>query len=75
MWMVFKQTLDDPDYMPGKGIIAGANETFEKFSYSHKKEYVEWIVEAKTDATREKRLAQAMEMMSEGKSRMWKYQK
>lgn len=52
-----------------------AKETFEKFSYSHKKEYVEWIIDAKTDATREKRLAQAMEMMAEGKSRMWKYQK
>lgn len=52
-----------------------AKETFEKFSYSHKKEYVEWIVEAKTDATREKRLNEAMGMMAEGKSRMWKYRK
>ena len=51
-----------------------AREAFEKFSYSHKKEYLEWIIEAKTDATREKRIAQAMEMMSEGKSRNWKYQ-
>jgi uncharacterized protein YdeI (YjbR/CyaY-like superfamily) len=50
-----------------------AKETFEKFSLSHKKEYVEWIVEAKTDATREKRMKQAIEMMSEGKSRHWKY--
>ena len=50
-----------------------AKEIFEKFSYSHKKEYVEWIVDAKTDITREKRLTQAMEMMAEGQSRMWKY--
>jgi uncharacterized protein YdeI (YjbR/CyaY-like superfamily) len=50
-----------------------AKETFEKFSYSHRKEYLEWITEAKTEATRQKRLAQAMEMMTEGKSRNWKY--
>lgn len=52
-----------------------ANKTFEGFSNSHKKEYIEWITEAKTDATREKRLEQAIEMMAEGKSRNWKYQK
>jgi len=50
-----------------------AKETFEKFSPSHKKEYLQWIIEAKTDATRRKRMAQAFEMMSEGKSRHWKY--
>jgi uncharacterized protein YdeI (YjbR/CyaY-like superfamily) len=37
--------------------------------------YIEWIVEAKQEATREKRLAQAVEWMAEGKSRHWKYQK
>lgn len=48
--------------------------TFEAFPYSKKKEYVEWFTEAKTDATREKRLAQSIEWMAEGKSRHWKYQ-
>jgi uncharacterized protein YdeI (YjbR/CyaY-like superfamily) len=52
-----------------------AKETFDSFSNSHKKEYIQWIVEAKTEATREKRLEQAIEMMAEGKSRNWKYQK
>lgn len=47
--------------------------TFEGFSYSNQKEYVEWITEAKTDATRDKRLAQAVEWMAEGKVRNWKY--
>lgn len=47
--------------------------TFERFSYSNKKEYVEWITEAKTDETRTKRLATAIEWMSEGKIRNWKY--
>ena len=48
--------------------------TFDAFPYSKKKEYVEWFTEAKTDATRDKRLAQAIEWMAEGKSRHWKYQ-
>ncbi|MGZ3755584.1 MAG: YdeI/OmpD-associated family protein [Mucilaginibacter sp.] len=51
-----------------------AIEVFNKFSYSHKKEYLEWITEAKTEATRTKRMARAIEMMSEGKSRHHKYQ-
>ena len=48
--------------------------TFDAFSPSKKKEYVEWYVEAKAEATREKRLAQAIEWMAEGKARNWKYQ-
>lgn len=52
-----------------------ARETFENFSYSHRKDYVEWIVEAKTDATREKRLATTIEWLTEGKGRNWKYER
>jgi uncharacterized protein YdeI (YjbR/CyaY-like superfamily) len=52
-----------------------AREVFEKFSYSHKKEYVEWITEAKTEPTREKRLASTIEWLTEGKHRNWKYEK
>ncbi|HLT24351.1 MAG TPA: YdeI/OmpD-associated family protein, partial [Ignavibacteria bacterium] len=48
---------------------------FAAFSPSHKREYIEWVTEAKTEATREKRLATAIEWMSEGKSRHWKYQR
>lgn len=47
--------------------------TFEGFSPSHKREYVEWLTEAKTEATRKRRLEQAVEWMAEGKSRNWKY--
>jgi uncharacterized protein YdeI (YjbR/CyaY-like superfamily) len=47
--------------------------TFEKFSPSHKKEYVQWITEAKTEPTRNKRMATALEWLQEGKSRHWKY--
>jgi hypothetical protein len=49
--------------------------TFEQFSYSNKKDYLDWIIEAKTDETRKKRLETAIEWMSEGKSRNWKYMK
>jgi uncharacterized protein YdeI (YjbR/CyaY-like superfamily) len=52
-----------------------ASETFNKFPYSCKKEYVQWIDEAKTDATRDKRLVKTLEWLSEGKRRNWKYEK
>lgn len=46
---------------------------YEAFPYSHRKEYVEWITEAKRDETRRKRIATAVEWMAQGKSRNWKY--
>jgi uncharacterized protein YdeI (YjbR/CyaY-like superfamily) len=52
-----------------------ARDNFEGFSPSHRREYIEWIMEAKTDATREKRIATTVEWLTEGKSRMWKYEK
>ncbi|MBK8956237.1 MAG: YdeI/OmpD-associated family protein [Saprospiraceae bacterium] len=52
-----------------------AQTEFEKFSPSHKREYLHWINEAKTTATRDKRIQTAMEWISEGKSRNWKYEK
>lgn len=51
-----------------------AAETFNAFPYSCKKEYVEWITEAKTEQTREKRLTTTIEWLSEGKRRNWKYE-
>jgi len=48
---------------------------FEKFPYSHRKEYIQWFDEAKTSATRLKRMVQALEWISQGKGRNWKYQK
>ena len=52
-----------------------AADTFNGFSNSHKKEYAEWIATAKTEQTREKRVAQAIAWLTEGKSRNWKYQR
>ena len=51
-----------------------ASAVFEAFSPSCKREYLEWIAEAKRDETRDKRIAQAVEWIAEGKQRNWKYQ-
>lgn len=51
-----------------------AQATYEAFPPSCKREYVEWITEAKREETRAKRLAQAVEWMAEGKRRNWKYE-
>jgi len=50
-----------------------AQAAFDKFSPSHRREYLEWITEAKTDATRTRRMEQALAWMAEGKPRNWKY--
>ena len=47
----------------------------EKFSYSHRKEYIQWITEAKSEETRNKRINTAIEWLTEGKSRNWKYER
>jgi uncharacterized protein YdeI (YjbR/CyaY-like superfamily) len=52
-----------------------AGKVFEAFSYSNKKEYVEWFNDAKTEETHDKRLEIALEWIAEGKSRNWKYMK
>lgn len=48
---------------------------FEKASPSFRKEYINWITEAKTETTRNKRIEQAIEWISEEKGRNWKYEK
>lgn len=50
-----------------------AKKNFEGFSYTNKKEYIDWLMEAKTEKTRKNRLAQAIEWIAEAKSRNWKY--
>jgi uncharacterized protein YdeI (YjbR/CyaY-like superfamily) len=52
-----------------------ARATFERFSPSHRREYAEWIAEAKSDETRERRLATTIEWLTEGKTRNWKYER
>lgn len=54
---------------------AKAKATFDNFSPSHKREYIQWISEAKTAETRDRRIEQALGWMAEGKPRNWKYMK
>ena len=66
--------LDIPDYFTNELKKNKAAKThFDTFSFSAKKEYVEWLTEAKTDTTRDKRLTTAIEWIAEGKTRHWKY--
>jgi uncharacterized protein YdeI (YjbR/CyaY-like superfamily) len=58
------------------GLLAtnpAALEVYHNFSPSSKREYLEWIVDAKSAATRQKRMETAVEWISEGKTRHWKY--
>ena len=64
-----------PDLVKALLKNAKARAVFDAFPPSHKREYVQWLVEAKTDATRQRRLAQAIEWIGEGKQRNWKYVK
>jgi uncharacterized protein YdeI (YjbR/CyaY-like superfamily) len=52
-----------------------ARKVFDAGSPSFRKEYVTWLEEAKTEPTRLKRMAQAIEWLAEGKARNWKYEK
>ncbi len=54
---------------------AGALARFRAFSPSQRRDYSEWIAEAKTDATRERRVSVAAGWIAEGKSRNWKYER
>ena len=71
-----KKELIVPDYfLKALAKNKKAKQVFENFPYSHKKEYVMWIAEAKTEETKNKRMATALEWLTEGKSRLWKYEK
>jgi uncharacterized protein YdeI (YjbR/CyaY-like superfamily) len=64
-----------PDYfIAALEANPAAHEVFNNFSTSAKREYCEWLTEAKTEATRDKRMAQAVEWIAEGKKRNWKYE-
>ena len=70
-----KKAVVVPDYFQA---VLGKNKkalaVFENFSPSHKREYVEWITEAKREETRTKRIKTAVDWLVQGKSRNWKYE-
>ena len=66
--------LEVPDYLEAAlQTNQSAAATFEAFSPSHKREYVEWLSEAKSEGTRQRRLDTAIQWLAEGKPRNWKY--
>jgi len=64
-----------PEFAAALRVAPTAKATFESFPPGQRREYADWIAEAKQDATRQKRIATAVEWLSEGKRRNWKYEK
>ena len=63
-----------PDFATALAAAPQAKAALDGFSPSARRDYLEWISEAKHDATRERRIATAIEWLSEGKRRHWKYE-
>jgi uncharacterized protein YdeI (YjbR/CyaY-like superfamily) len=71
-----KKELTVPDYfLKALAKNKKAKQVFDKASYSYQKEYVMWLTEAKTEETRNSRMATALEWIAEGKGRNWKYER
>lgn len=64
-----------PDLAAGLKKNARAQTVFKAFTPGKRREYIEWITEAKADATRQRRLSTALEWIAQGKARNWKYEK
>jgi uncharacterized protein YdeI (YjbR/CyaY-like superfamily) len=70
-----REALPMPDYFSAAlKKNAKARNTFEDLSPSHRREYIEWVSEAKREETREERLTTSVKWLAEGKARNWKYQ-
>ena len=63
-----------PDFAAALSKAPKAKAALDGFPPSAQRDYLEWISEAKQDATRHKRIATAIEWLSEGKRRNWKYE-
>ena len=64
-----------PEFARALAKAVPAKRQFAAFAPSRQREYLEWIADAKTDATRQRRIAQAVEWIGEGKHRNWKYER
>jgi uncharacterized protein YdeI (YjbR/CyaY-like superfamily) len=68
--------IEVPDYFAEKlALHPKAKEIFESKSPSFRKDYLIWITDAKTEATRQTRIEQSLEWIAEGKGRYWKHEK
>jgi len=61
------------DFRRALGSSTKARGTFERFSTSHRREYIDWLTSAKTTGTRKRRLTTAIQWLEQGKIRDWKY--
>ena len=68
-----KQTAVPDHFLAALKQNRKAQKNFDEFSPSHRREYVEWITEAKREETRDRRIATALAWIAEGKPRSWKY--
>jgi uncharacterized protein YdeI (YjbR/CyaY-like superfamily) len=64
-----------PDLKAALAQSPRARAVFEGFPPSARREYLEWIADAKQAATRARRVAQAVEWLAQGKRRNWKYER
>jgi len=64
-----------PEFAAALDAAPAAKATFDSFPPGQRREYADWISEAKQDATRQKRIATAVEWIAEGKRRNWKYER
>lgn len=62
-----------PDFASALSNAPAAKATLDGFPPSARREYLDWISEAKQESTRAKRIADAVQWLSEGKRRHWKY--
>jgi uncharacterized protein YdeI (YjbR/CyaY-like superfamily) len=70
------KVIETPDYLTeALNADKKAKEVWESKSDSYRKDYLVWIIDAKTDATRQKRIEQSLEWIAEGKGRFWQYAK
>jgi len=63
-----------PNFASALAKADKAKSTFDNFPPSCRREYLEWISEAKREETRNKRIATAVEWLADGKRRNWKYE-
>ena len=70
-----KPELTKPrDFAAALNAVPAARKCFDAFAPSYRRDYIQWIIEAKREATRHKRIEQAVEWIAEGKHRNWKYE-
>ncbi|NCT82683.1 MAG: hypothetical protein GXC94_06035 [Comamonadaceae bacterium] len=70
-----RPTLTMPaDFAAALGRHQAAQQCYDAFPPSKQRDYLEWVLEAKREDTRAKRIAQAVAWLAEGKSRNWKYE-